>query len=232
MLTGKYRQVCRGEHCSPVAFARQVDLQGRLRRAVNDRPYGLTRDFYYPVGRGDPTPPGKAFPLGGRWRGTRRMREKCPEGSPSSVTCGDSFPQRGKPKLPLYPPRHRSPTNRSLLFSYGGTAIVFKATNRNYTIIFITYNESSVIPKFPTCSAVFTGIRLPPYLSKLVNMVPWQKAINIGFTHFCATPARVTALSRWATVYYHSPIWSPRIVMSISSSQRNREKGRSKNDFA
>ena len=78
-----------------------------------------------------------------------------------------------------------TPTNRNLLFSYGGTAIVFKATNRNYTIIFITYNESSVIPTFPTCSAVFTGIRLPPYLSKLVNMVPWQKAINIGFTHFC-----------------------------------------------
>ena len=76
-------------------------------------------------------------------------------------------------------------TNGNLLFSYGGTAIVFKATNRNYTIIFITYNESSVIPKFPTCSAVFTGIRLPLYLSKLVNMVPWQKAINIGFTHFC-----------------------------------------------
>ena len=123
-------------------------------------------------------------------------------------------------------------TNANLLFSYGGTAIVFKTTNRNYTIIFITYNESSVIPKFPTCSAVFTGIRLPPYLSKLVNMVPWQKAINIGFTYFCATPARDTASSRWATVYYHSPIWSPRIVMSISSSQRNREKGRSRNDFA
>ena len=82
------------------------------------------------------------------------------------------------------------------------------------------------------CSAVFTGIRLPPYLSKLVNMVPWQKAINIGFTHFCATPARDTASSRWATVYYRSPIWNPRIVMSISSSQRNRAKGRSKNDFA
>ena len=63
----------------------------------------------------NPTPPGKAFPLGGRWRGTRRMREKCPEGSPSSVTCGDSFPQRGKPMLPLYPPRHRSPTNGNLL---------------------------------------------------------------------------------------------------------------------
>ena len=46
---------------------------------------------------------GKAFPLGGRWRGTRRMREKYPEVAPSSVTCGDSFPQRGKPKLPLYP---------------------------------------------------------------------------------------------------------------------------------
>ena len=67
--------------------------------------------------------------------------------------------------------------NWNLLFSYGGTAIVFKATNRNYTIIFITYNESCVIPKFPTCSAVFTGIRLPPYLSKLVNMVPWQKRL-------------------------------------------------------
>ena len=46
---------------------------------------------------------GKAFPLGGRWRGTRRMREKYPEVAPSSVTCGDSFPQRGKPKLPLRP---------------------------------------------------------------------------------------------------------------------------------
>ena len=105
LMTGKYRQVCRGEHCSPVAFTRQVDLPGRLQRAVNDRPYGLTRDFYSPVGRGDPTPPGKAFPLGGRWRETRRMREKYPEVAPSSVTCGDSFPQRGKPMLPLYPPR-------------------------------------------------------------------------------------------------------------------------------
>ena len=43
-----------------------------------------------------PHPAGKAFPLGGRWRGTRRMRGKCPEGSPSSVTCGDSFPQKGE----------------------------------------------------------------------------------------------------------------------------------------
>ena len=93
--------------------------------------------------------------------------------------------------------------NANLLFSYGGTAIVFKTTNRNYTIIFITHNENGIISYFPTCCAVFTGIRLPPYLSKLVNMVPWQKAINIGFTHFCATPARDTASSRWATVYYH-----------------------------
>ena len=36
-------------------------------------------------------------PLGGRWRGTRRMRGICPVVAPSSVTCGDSFPQRGKP---------------------------------------------------------------------------------------------------------------------------------------
>ena len=41
---------------------------------------------------------GKPSPLGGRWRGTRRMRGKCPEGCPSSVTCGDSFPHRGKPQ--------------------------------------------------------------------------------------------------------------------------------------
>ena len=27
----------------------------------------------------------------------RRMRGKLPAGAPSSVTCGDSFPQRGKP---------------------------------------------------------------------------------------------------------------------------------------
>ena len=40
-------------------------------------------------------PRGKAFPLGGRWRGTRRMRGKCPEVAPSSVGCADSFPQRG-----------------------------------------------------------------------------------------------------------------------------------------
>ena len=76
-------------------------------------------------------------------------------------------------------------TNANLLFSYGGTAIVFKTTNRNYTIIFITHNENGIISYFPTCCAVFTGIRLPPYLSKLVNMVPRQKVINIGFTHFC-----------------------------------------------
>ena len=36
-------------------------------------------------------------PRGGRWRGTRRMRGNRPQGTPSSVTCGDSFPQRGKP---------------------------------------------------------------------------------------------------------------------------------------
>ena len=77
--------------------------------------------FYCPVGRGDPTPPcslpvrsicrdgcngrsmtaptaqQKPSPLGGRWRGTRRMRGKCPAVAPSSVTFGDSFPQRGKP---------------------------------------------------------------------------------------------------------------------------------------
>ena len=51
--------------------------------------------FYCPVGRGDPTPPKKPSPFGGRWRGTRRMRGKCPEVAPSSVTCGDSFPQGG-----------------------------------------------------------------------------------------------------------------------------------------
>ena len=42
---------------------------------------------------------GKPSPLGRRWRRTRRMRGKCPEVIPSSVTCGDSFPQRGKPYM-------------------------------------------------------------------------------------------------------------------------------------
>ena len=121
--------------------------------------------------------------------------------------------------------------NANLLFSYGGTAIVFKTTNRNYAIIFITHNESG-IPNFPTYCAVFTGVRFPPYLSKLVNMVPWQKAINIGFTHCCATPARDTALSRWATAWYRSPIWNPRIRRCISSSRPNRVRQPQRNDFA
>ena len=43
----------------------------------------------------------KPSPFGGRWRGTRRMRGKCPEGCPSSVTYGDSFPRRGKPSMRL-----------------------------------------------------------------------------------------------------------------------------------
>ena len=38
LLEGCFR-ICRGEHCSPVRFTRQVDLPGRLQRAVNDRPY-------------------------------------------------------------------------------------------------------------------------------------------------------------------------------------------------
>ena len=42
-------------------------------------------------------PTAKAFPLGGRWRGTRRMRGEYPAVAPSSVTFGDSFPRRGKP---------------------------------------------------------------------------------------------------------------------------------------
>ena len=74
---------------------------------------------------------GKAFPLGGRWRGTRRMREKYPEVAPSSVTCGDSFPQRGKPKLPLYPPRHRSPTNWN--FTYLDNGNVNFPDNKKYS---------------------------------------------------------------------------------------------------
>ena len=42
---------------------------------------------------------GNAFPpfLGEGGAPARRMRGKLPAGAPSSVTCGDSFPQRGKP---------------------------------------------------------------------------------------------------------------------------------------
>ena len=38
-------------------------------------------------------------PLGEGGAPARRMRGKCPASTPSSVTCGDSFPQRGKPYL-------------------------------------------------------------------------------------------------------------------------------------
>ena len=37
------------------------------------------------------------FPLGEGGAPARRMRGKLPADAPSSVTCGDSFPQRGKP---------------------------------------------------------------------------------------------------------------------------------------
>ena len=94
----------------PIVF---IIIYGRGRGLP--RPY-RAMIFYCPVGRGDLTPPEKPSPFGGRWRGTRRMRGECPAAatnqpvslqypqiSPSSVTCGDSFPQRGKPKpLPLY----------------------------------------------------------------------------------------------------------------------------------
>ena len=41
---------CRGEHCSPVRFTRQVDLAGWLQRAVNDRPYKSIRKIHaFPV---------------------------------------------------------------------------------------------------------------------------------------------------------------------------------------
>ena len=34
---------CRGEHCSPVRFSPLGGITGSVARAVNDRPYGLTR---------------------------------------------------------------------------------------------------------------------------------------------------------------------------------------------
>ena len=44
----------------------------------------------------------KAFSLGEKVaRPARRMRGKCPAVAPSSVTYGDSFPQRGKPFIPF-----------------------------------------------------------------------------------------------------------------------------------
>ena len=87
---------CRGEHCSPAAFTRWVSLTGWLHGRHSSRAYKPTRYIRYNIrsraghapplrgggfvysniGRGDPTE--KAFPLGGRWRGTRRMRGICP----------------------------------------------------------------------------------------------------------------------------------------------------------
>ena len=86
----------------------------------------------------------------------------------------------------------------------------------------------------PVAYCCFPTASLSLCCGKLRVWMPWK--VCTGYPtrswNFCATPARDTVSSRWATVYYHSPIWNPRIVMSISSSQRNREKGRSRNDFA
>ena len=89
-------------------------------------------NFYCPVGRGDLTPPYGEFcnrrktarrgqdpslhyefvnfappqkpsPWGEGGALVRRMRGKCPVGSPSSVTCGDSFPLRGEAKAAVCP---------------------------------------------------------------------------------------------------------------------------------
>ena len=77
-----FRQVCRGEHCSPVRFARYIALPGWLQRAAYMPPLQITRIFraavllraglappllrdtfiYCSVGRGDPTPQGKSLP--------------------------------------------------------------------------------------------------------------------------------------------------------------------------
>ena len=76
-----FRQVCRGEHCSPVRFAR--DFRAAIcPRAAYMPPLQITRIFraavllraglappllrdtfiYCSVGRGDPTPQGKSLP--------------------------------------------------------------------------------------------------------------------------------------------------------------------------
>ena len=91
----------------PVQFARYIVISGRLQRAAYMPPLRMT---HYVVATA------KAFPLGGRWRGMRRMRGKCPgdttnqpvllqllQRSPSSVTCGDSFPQKGEAIDAVYP---------------------------------------------------------------------------------------------------------------------------------
>ena len=62
---------CRGEHCSPVRFPRQV------RVSVWSRAVSLPL-----LGEGGAL--------------ARRMRGKCLASAPSSVACGDSFPQRGE----------------------------------------------------------------------------------------------------------------------------------------
>ena len=101
-----YRNIwdgCNGRHiCRPYKPTRYIHYN--IRSRAGHTPPLLRKGFYCPVGRGKPSP------LGGRWRGTRRMRGRCPavatnqpvllqypQISPSSVTCGDSFPQRGKP---------------------------------------------------------------------------------------------------------------------------------------
>ena len=81
---------CRGEHCSPVAFTRWVSLTGWLQRAAYMPPLRMTRYIRYNIR----SRAGLAPPL----RGGEFCVLQQPQFSPSSVTCGDSFPQRGKPQ--------------------------------------------------------------------------------------------------------------------------------------
>ena len=74
-------------------FTRNVHVAD-LSRAGHTPPL-LRNIFLSPRRAGGPHPAVKAIPWGGRWRGTRRMRGKLPAAAPSSVTCGDSFPQGG-----------------------------------------------------------------------------------------------------------------------------------------
>jgi hypothetical protein len=74
----------------PVGLICRVGCGGRSMTAPTNDPFG---SHCRHVAGGE-----KAFPFWGEGGApARRMRGKCPEGAPSSVTCGDSFPQRGKP---------------------------------------------------------------------------------------------------------------------------------------
>ena len=117
----------------------------------------------------------KPSPLGGRWRGTRRMRGECPavatnqpvllqypQNSPSSVTYGDSFPPEGEAKIAVYPVGWRCRKTAGGVTPPRRKSLPPKGKNRNPAPLYtnFTYTLPVYAGKTHTVSFIIeTGLR-------------------------------------------------------------------------